>query len=573
MKRVCCIWLPHLAVERWARSADCAPEAPVVLTVEGTHGPVIHAVTKAAAERGARAGARLTDARALDPTLVAVAADPEGDAALMRRLARWADRWSPLVEVDGDGLRLDVSGVAHLFGGEDGLVEDVRRRFATLGLTARIAIAPTAAAAWALAHFQPLSPRGEREGAAKRRRGEGCERLHTPHPPPPDQVRGRHPLPLGGEGLELALLHVSALRLDADTVRTLERLGLKTIGALLSVPRLALARRFRGAEDVVDALDRMLGRKAETLTAVAADPPPRAALRLEEPATHPEAAPQALERLIPELVRQLQERHLGARRLSLHGFRVDGSVAVASVATTIPSREPKHLQRLLSEKAAALDPEFGFDAFALVADWTEDLGAAQDSLVDEPSGEREVARLVDRLTVKLGPRRVRRPCAHESHLPERASGWVGAVTSPSPDTGEGGSSRRLRKGEGCADARLHTPHPPTASRWAPPSPRRGEGLKRPQRLLDRPEAIDVIYATPEGMPRRFVWRRAVHDIARAEGPERIAPEWWRQPSSARLRDYYRVEDGEGRRYWIYREGVIGDGRGGLPGWFIHGLFG
>jgi len=83
----------------------------------------------------------------------------------------------------------------------------------------------------------------------------------------------------------------------------------------------------------------------------------------------------------------------------------------------------------------------------------------------------------------------------------------------------------------------------------------------------------VIYATPEGLPRRFVWRRVVHDIARVEGPERIAPEWWRSPSSARLRDYYRVEDGAGRRYWIYREGVIGDGRGGLPKWFLHGLFG
>src|SRR5690348_5407134 len=133
MKRVLSIWLPALAIERWAKSADCAPEAPVVLTVEGTHGPVIHAVTKAAAERGARAGARLTDARALDPALVALPADPDGDAALVAKLATWAGRWSPLVEVDGDGLRLDVSGVAHLFGGERGLIDDVRKRFAALG--------------------------------------------------------------------------------------------------------------------------------------------------------------------------------------------------------------------------------------------------------------------------------------------------------------------------------------------------------------------------------------------------------------------------------------------------------
>lgn len=469
--------------------------------MEGTHGPVIHAVTKAAVERGAQAGARLTDARALDPTLIAVAADPAGDAALVERLAKWAERWSPLVEVDGvDGLRLGITGVAHLFGGELALIRDVQRRFARMELTIRLATAPTAAAAWALAHHGPCL----------------CAA---------DQIAAK-----------LKPLHVSALRLDPETVRTLERLGLKTIGALLAVPRLALARRFRGAEDVVDALDRALGRKPETLTAAPTDPPPRAALRLEEPATHPEAASQALERLIPELVKELQHRHLGARRLSLAGFRVDGSVGVASVATAIPSREPKHLQRLLANKAAMLDPEFGFDAFALTAEWTEALDAAQDSLVEEPSGTRELARLVDRLTVKLGPRAVCRPQLFESHLPERASGWVAAVRF---------AALRSEKAK----------------------------IDRPERLLDRAEAIDVIYATPEGMPRRFVWRRAVHDIARVEGPERIAPEWWRQPSSARLRDYYRVEDAEGRRYWIYREGLIGDGRGGLPAWFIHGLFG
>ena len=149
-----------------------------MLTVEGTHGPVIHAVTPAAAERGARAGARLTDARALDPALVAVAADPAGDAALVARLARWAGRWSPLVEVDsadgpstelGTGLRLDIDGVAHLFGGERGLVADVRKRFAALGLTVRVAVAPTAGAAWALARYQsPLSAAREGRVASSR---------------------------------------------------------------------------------------------------------------------------------------------------------------------------------------------------------------------------------------------------------------------------------------------------------------------------------------------------------------------------------------------------------------------
>ena len=420
---------------------------------------------------------------------------------LVQRFAKWAGRWSPLVEVDGDGLRLDVTGVAHLFGGDEGLVSNIQSCFAKIAFSTHIAIAPTAATAWALAHHAPCI----------------CS----------DDIAAK-----------LEPLHVSALRLDPDTVRTLERLGLKTIGALFGVPRMALARRFRGSENVVDALDRALGRKPEPLTAAPADPPPRSALRLEEPATHPEVAFQALERLIPSLVRELEQRRLGVRRLSLIGYRVDGSTAIASVATSIASREPRHLQRLLEDKAMALNPEFGFDAFALQADWTEGLGVAQESLVEEPSSERDLARLVDRLTVKLGPKRVHRPQAEESHLPERASGWSPALATVQE-----------------APAALATAAP------------------RPQRLLDRPEAIDVIYATPEGMPRRFMWRRAVHDIARAEGPERIAPEWWRQPSSTRLRDYYRVEDAQGRRYWIYREGLIGDGRGGVPNWFIHGLFG
>ena len=500
--------MPHLAIERWRKATSASPDSPVALVIEATHGQLIHAVTAAAAERGARPGMRLTDARALDPALQAEPADPAGDAALLNLLARWAGRWSPLVEVDGEeGLRLDASGVAHLFGGEAGLVTDMATRFASLGLTTRVAIAPTAAAAWALARFAPCVI-GENELAEA-----------------------------------LAPLPVTALRLDPRSVQILERLGLKTIGQLTEVPRKSLQRRFREAENPLDALDRALGRKNEPLTGERAEPPPRALVKLAEPATHPEAAAQALDRLVPELARQLEARKLGARRLHLAGYRVDCSMAGTGVATAIPSREPKHLRRLLIDKAAALDPEYGFDAFALTASWCEPLGAAQESLVEEPGGETEVAKLVDRLSVKLGPERVRRPAPVASHVPERANGWVRAIN---PRDGE--EDRR----------RVPLPVP---------------GRIRPHHLLDRPEAIAVVYATPEGLPRRFVWRRQVHDIARVEGPERIAPEWWRERSTKRLRDYYRVEDNGGRRYWIFREGMIGDGRGGAPEWYIHGLFG
>jgi protein ImuB len=449
-----------LAVDRWTKTSGCAPDSPVVLTVEGTHGPIIHAVTRAAAERGASIGARLTDARALDPGLIAMPADPGGDVALVQRLARWAGRWSPLVEVDGaDGLRLDVTGVAHLFGGEAALLADVRERFAAMGLTVRVAIAPTASAAWALARFSASPHCGGGSTRAQRERGEGTGRTSPLSP----LAFGESPSPARGEGLSalLAPLPVAALRLPAQATRTLERLGLKTIGALAGVPRRSLARRFREADNPIDALDRMLGRKPEPLTATPCEPPPRVLLRLEEPVVHPEAGSQALERLIPQLVDALERKRLGARHLTLTGFRVDGSIAVASVATSIASREPKHLTRLLADKSAALDPGFGFDAFTLEASWAEPLGAAQQSLVEEPSGERDVARLVDRLTVKLGRERVRRPVTRESHLPERASGWGAAIGQTLSPLRERVDSRGARAGRGAGAS----PHP-----YAPKGP-------------------------------------------------------------------------------------------------------
>jgi len=470
-------------IERWWRIAGnkASPDARIALVVEAQHGPVIAAATEAAAQAGARAAMRLTDGE--------------------------------------DGLRLDASGVAHLFGGEAGLVADIEARFGAIGLSVRVAVAATAGAAWGLARYSP-SP---------------------------------YPLPQGERELSTALasLPVAALRLPAAVTRTLERLGLKTIGALAGVPRRSLARRFREADNPLDALDRMLGRMPEPLIAVPYAPPPRALLRLAEPAAEPNAGTQALGLLVPGLVEQLAARRLGARRLVLAGYRVDGEVLVVSAATALATRDAKHLIRLMADKAGELDPGYGFDAFALEASWCEPLGAAQDSLVDEPKGEREVARLVDRLSVKLGAGKVRRPQQRASHVPERASGWRSAVAGASLR----GAQRRGNPELDCFASLAMTKK------------------MRPQRMLDMPEAIGVLYATPQGLPRRFVWRRVVHDVVRVEGPERIAPEWWRERASTRLRDYYRVEDREGRRYWIYREGLFGDGRGGEPIWYLHGLFG
>jgi protein ImuB len=191
--------------------------------------------------------------------------------------------------------------------------------------------------------------------------------------------------------------------------------------------------------------------------------------------------------------------------------------------------------RLFAGKLDDIDAGFGIELVRLRAPWTEPLALAQGDFEASRAQGTGLAECIDRLTVRLGEKAVRRPVLRPSHIPERAQRWQ-APLAPEPAS----------QGE----LMFH---------------------QRPLKLLDRAEPIAVLYATPDGFPQRFRWRGAVHEVARVEGPERIAPEWWRERSTARLRDYYRIEDGEGRRYWLYRLGLDGDGRGGPPEWFLHGL--
>ena len=216
------------------------------------------------------------------------------------------------------------------------------------------------------------------------------------------------------------------------------------------------------------------------------------------------------------------------------------------------------MQRLLADKAAALDPEFGFDAFALTAEWTEELGAAQDSLVEEPSGERELARLVDRLTVKLGPRAVRRPQAEESHLPERASGWVAAIA---PSLRE----REAAEADACA-----TELPHFALAHSLPA---GEGLSAPSACSTGPKRSTSFMRRPKACRGASCGGARCTTSPASRGPSGSRPNGGASRRRRGCAIIIASRTHDGRRYWIYREGLIGDGRGGAPDWFIHGLFG
>lgn len=337
--------------------------------------------------------------------------------------------------------------------------------------------------------------------------------------------------------VRLAPLPVESLRLEPATVLLLGRLGLKSVGALAAVPRMPLARRFTSGEPSLNPLTRLdqaVGFLSEPVVPHVVDPPARVTRRVTEPVTDLPVVETLLEEMAAALVDLLRHRGHGLRRGLLQAYRTDGGVEAAEVETALATRDARHLLRLFDGRLDHWDAGFGFDAFALTAVRAEPLGAAQSGLLGEEPGDLQLARLVDRLVAKLGSERVRRPVPMESHIPERGLRWISALEPSVPFVAD------------------------TAT--------------RPLRLLDRPERIEVLYATPEGSPRRFIWRRCAHPIAKVQGPERIAPEWWRARTRARERDYYRVEDEQGRRYWLFRHGRYGDGRNEEPDWYMHGLF-
>lgn len=506
--RIVSIWFPTLTLEHWIRATRevrSLPKAdlPVVLTRQGAHGPVICACNATATARGVRMGDRVVDAQAIHPDLHVEPADLDADDRLMGRLVHWARRWCPWSVQDGrDGLILDMTGSAHLFGGEKAVLRDICQRFALQGLTAQVAMAPTRGAAQALARY----------GNARTVCG-------------PDDV-----------GDCLASLPVQALRLDGTTLTVLGRLGLKTIGLLAGVPRAALMRRFATlAQDrnPLVLLDRALGRLPDPLNAPADPVHFMARARLGEPVIDPYPH---LQGLVDNLCAALGEAEQGARQVVLTIYRIDSECRHVPLTMARPTRDPVHLRRLFVGKLDSIDPGFGFDLLTLSATRVEPVLRIQDRLDGKRDTNADIAGLVDRLSARLGRDKVTWSTWVQTHKPERVEGRAPALAG------------------------------------APCAPEAEPPLDRPLRLLDSAEEVQVLYAVPEGPPAQFRWRRVVYRAVRHAGPERIAPEWWRDKPGTRLRDYYKVEVQGGRRFWLYREGLLHDGRGGTPRWFLHGMF-
>ena len=425
---------------------------------------------------GLMPGMTLATARALHPHVHVHEADPDADRALLHALADAAERYTPLVGVVGeDTLILDITGAAHLYGGEEGLLNDARQRIAARGFHIRTAIAGSPVTARAVALY-------------------GAGGIIAP----------------SHDAEAVQSLPIAALGLDAARRASLERLGLKRIGDCASRPRAPLAERF--GKDFIDKLDALTGRVETPISPRRSLPACIAERRFAEPIGHEEDVRRSLLTLAADLKRILEKRGEGARALELAFFRADGATRIISVETGRPLRDPQTLLRLFREKldglADPLDPGFGFDAIRLSARRVENFAETMTSLDANEDFEAEIAALVDRLAARFGARRVQRLAAADTHSPERASRLV-----PAQSVG-------ALAFDFSAFAPIEEEATPT----------------RPIRLIEPAERIDVLAEVPDGPPIRFRWRRVLHAVIRADGPERIAPEWWRTPrhSHARL---------------------------------------
>jgi protein ImuB len=513
--RILALHFPHFPTDRIARKkwglswrSHGRPDAPPIVCSSRLNNTMrLTALDEAAEALSLRKNMGVAEARAIYPKLDVIEDDPVANRRFLEAIADWCDRYTPLVALDGvDGLFLDITGCAHLFGGETALLKDILARLFQMGLDARGAVSSSPGLSWAVSRFGQggIIEHGEAEQA-------------------------------------LVPLPVAALRLEDETIGALNKTGLKYVGDLLDAPRAPLARRFGGS--VLLRLDQALGTDEEPVSPRL----PVASLSLERRLIEPIGAEDDIlaltNQIAVSLKPSLEARGIGGRIFELVLFRVDGKVFRLSAGTAQPLREPKRVAALFAERLQAIHDDFdagyGFEILRLNVLLHEDFVTSQGDFEHRQQKDVSLAAFVDRVSARLGEDCLQTFQLRESHIPERA-----VITVPAIDHL---STQKTREG-----------HPP---------PARNE---RPIRLLRKPEPMDAFAVeVPDGAPASFHWRRMQHRVRKSEGPERLAMEWWRDGSDAENRDYFRIEDDQGRRFWIYRHGHYE--RDTAQSWYMHGV--
>lgn len=549
-RRILSLWFPRLAAERVQRlRADTLP-VPLAVVGDRNGAQLLVSLSAEASAVGLMQGQAMRDATAICPGLLTVTEDPLNEARFLGVLRRWAGRLSPWVaEEPPASLLIDLTGSAHLFGGEEAVLAKVAEECAELGLTVRAGVADTPGAAWGLARYArtgvtPLrsgdaidqEARATRSRAAKRRgweRGGGA-----PRAVPAKGAESAVIAPPGRLVEALSDLPLAALRLEADVVDRLMRLGLRRVGDLIVLPRSGLARRF--GMEVLRRLDQALGMEPEPVSP--ARPLMHFAVRLTlpDPIGLRSDVEAALDRLLPPLCQKLRAQGRGVRRLALQAFRADGGVATVEIGLARAADTPDRLRSLLHLKLDQIDAGFGIDCLRLEALATEALSPLQhrgqlEVTADGPQqgNPHGLDDLIGRLGARLGQESVLRLHPSDSHVPAKAAQVLMAAWSQPHD-----------------------------GAWPAPSAPRPLVMFRPE-PVDAPDRPEV--------PITFRWRRRELVVRMAAGPERLQAEWWLEDPDWRggARDYWRIETTAGERLWLFY------GRGGAvtDGWYCKGRFG
>lgn len=497
-KRFASIWFRHLRTDWFIRRQPELKNIPFVLASPDHGRMVITSANMLAEKEGIYPGMVVADARAIISSLQVLDDNTELSKKLLTGIAKWCIRFTPAVAIDEpNGLILDVSGCAHLWGDEKKYITDIFRRIREFGYDIRIAISDTIGAAWAIARF-----------------GQGSVIVET-----------------GCQREALLSLPPAALRIEPLIIERLEKLGLRQVGSFINMPRPSLRRRF--GPQLLQRLNQALGNEEEWIIPVQPIESYQERLPCMEPIVTAKGIEIALHLLLDTLCKRLQQEHKGLRNASFKGFRIDGKIEKIEIGTNRPTSNTKHLFKLFEIKIETIEPALGIELFTLDACKVEDLSTGQEKLWESTGGldDIELSELLDRIAGKVGANHIHRYIPDEHYWPERSFKLAPSINE-----------------------KLQIP-------WKIDRP-------RPLQMLIKPQPIEVTAPVPDYPPMNFRYKEKLHKIIKADGPERIEQEWWLQ--QGQHRDYYSVEDEEGKRYWLFRSGHYDAAKSFQ--WFIHGFF-
>ena len=496
-KRFVTIWFRYLKTDWFCRRHPELLHLPFVLTAPDHGRMIITAVNPHAYQQGIVVGMVLADARAVVPSVKYFDDIPGLPEKLLKSLARWCIRFSPIATIDlPDGIIIDATGCTHLWNGERSYLDSITRRLKQIGYNVNAAMADTPGKAWAMAHF------------GNQRSIINCD----------DELTAFLFLPVAG------------LRLEVETIKRLDKLGLRQIRDILSMPRSVLRRRF--GNHLLMRLDQALGHQEEVIYPVQLIEPYSERLPCLEPIVTATGIEIALKKLLELLCKRLQQEGKGIRKLIFKCYRVDGNIQEIDIGTNCASSNVHHLFKLCEIKISSIEPALGIELFTLEAPKVEDIYSTQEKFWNKASGleNPELIKLLDRVSNKMGANSIHRFLPVEHHWPERSVKIAGSFNEK------------------------------MTTQWRTDN-------QRPIYLLQNPEPIQVTAPIPDYPPMLFRYQNKLHKVKKADGPERIEREWWIE--EGQHRDYYAVEDEEGKRYWLFRSGHYSDKN---YQWFIHGFF-